>query len=353
MPKRPRSSISTRDMMYKAGGAAINYAKNSARRYITAKATNYLKKAIRGKKRPITVSKTLFQRVRPVGEGSSMSYFKAGTNSRLSGRILKHIQPQRVLTIVNSNHVTSLLSQQAISDNVYNDGEQIERLFQYLTQGASASNTQRLFLASTQTDYIISNATNTNTFIKIYELVARRDGYLNSAPFLSGFGQNTPSGAFQLGVYDVTGSPDDIYTPGIKPFQAPLFCSQWKVERVYDLELGAGRSHKHSSVYKYNRFINEDYIYDGVNQTLRLRTIRGLTRAIMIIAQGSPVDDTEDHQKVTSSAVTLNIMRTSRHIIHSVDPQGTYYTIDDVRPVVTNPHFINEETGAVDTPVST
>lgn len=337
MAKHARKSFSNRYAPYVKAAAQVGGA------LLKAGARRAWKKYTAKKKRP-----RMFQDIRPVGTGSSLSYFKDGKKAKLAGRILKSLQPLRVMNQATSGRLEGSIGTQAVVSERFLTVGQISDLFAQLTTGGS--NTQRIFVRKVTADFLISNATSSNTFVRLYELVARRDFAINTnSSGALATPMWTPEGAFDQGMYDVSSSTSNAATAlGSTPFQSKLFTQLWKVKKIFNLELGAGRSHKHSTTYDVNRFVDETIM--GTSGARRNYILRGITRAIMIVTYGGPVNSDALDTNVSTAKAALNYVRTDRHYCHVVDPQGQQYYRISTLPTFTDAQEIDEE-GNVQTPV--
>lgn len=339
MPRKPKS-IDRRAMTATAGKVIYSAGKALLKAGVRRVAKKWIKKGS---------SKRLFQAIRPVGTGSSMSYFKAYRKARLGGKVLKQLQPLRVMNQATSSRVEGAIGAQAVYSDKFMTVGQIQDLFTQLTSGGS--NTQRIYIRKVTADFLITNATSSNTVVRIYELVARRDFGVafTSAGALSSSQVWTPEGAMDQGLYDVSGSTSNSATAlGNTPFQSKLFTQLWKVNKIFNIELGSGRSHKHTCAYDVNQFIDESIL--GTVATKRNYILRGITRAVMIITYGLPVNSDLTDTNVSTAKPALNIVRLDRHYCQTVDPQGQqYYRISTI-PTFSDPQEIDEN-GDVQAPV--
>lgn len=335
MPRKPKSSgtIGRRAMAYTAGKVAYAGAKALVKAGARRLVRKWTKKGS---------SKRLFQAIRPVGTGSSMSYFKAYRKARLGGKVLKQLQPLRVMNQATSTRVEGAIGAQALHADKFMTVGQIQDLFAQLTSGGS--NTQRIYMKKVTADFLITNATSSNTVVRIYELIARRDFSIttNSAGALSSTPIWDPTGAMDQGLYDVSGSTSNSATAlGNTPFQSKLFTQLWKVNKIFTVELGSGRSHKHTTAYDVNQFIDESIL--GTSGARRNQILRGITRAVMIVTFGLPVNSDTTDTNVSTAKPALNIVRLDRHYCHTVDPQGQqYYRISTI-PGFSDPQEVDEE----------
>jgi len=343
MPRKP-STLARRSQYSTAGRVAVAatraMAKYATKKLVGAAAKRWSKK---GSSRP-----RMFLRVKPVGTGSSQSWYKGGRKARLPGKLLKTLQPARVMNQATSGRLEGAIGQQAVMSERFLTVGQIQDMFAQLTTGGS--NTQRLYLKKVTGDFLITNATSSNTFVRIYELTARRDFNVTTAS--SGALTNAiwqPEGAFDQGMFDVSASTSNAATAlGSTPFQSGLFTKLWRVNKVYNIELGSGRSHKHSTTYDVNTFVDE--IITGKDSgSRRNQILKGISRAIMIIAYGAPVNSDATDTNVSTAKPALNIVRMDRHYIHTIDPQGQQYYRVSTIPGFSDPQEVDEE-GNVQTP---
>lgn len=340
MPRKPiqNSSLDKRRQAYTGAKVAYQATKALARWGLRRLAKNTINKTF---KRSPSGSR-MFVRITPVGTGASQSWYSHRRSVRLGGKVLKQLQPLRVMNQATSSRVEGAIGAQAVYADKYLTVGQIQDLFAQLTSGGSS--TQRIYVKKVTADFLISNATSSNTFVRIYELVARRDFSIttNSSGALSSSAIWTPEGAFDQGLYDVSASTSNSATAlGNTPFQSKLFTQLWKVNKVYNIELGSGRSHKHTVAYDINQFIDESIL--GTVGARRNQILRGITRATMIITYGGPVNSDATDTNVSTAKPALNIVRMDRHYCHVVDPQGQQYYRISTLPTFSDPQEVDDE----------
>lgn len=320
--------------------AAANVASYAVRRGLKRAAENVADRMTNKRRRP-TRTRRLFQRVPTVGNGSSQSWFRSGRGPKKLGKMLKALQPARVMNQTTSTRIESSIGTQlAYADNFGTAG-QIQDYFKELTTDGSF--TQRLYLKKITADYLISNATSSNTFIRIYELIARKDFNVTttSQGAYSSLAIWSPVGAFDQGLYDINSSQNATLL-GASPFHSKLFTNLWKVKKVFSVELGSGRSHKHTTSYNINKMIAEDRVGKDTSSR-RCQILGGVTRAVMIIAYGAPVNSDANDANVSTAKSALNVVRMDRHEIHSVDPQGSKIYRISTLPTFTDAQEVDED----------
>lgn len=285
----------------KVGGAAVRAAGRWAWKKMTSRRTQ---------QRRLNVN------ISPQGNGSSQSFYKKTRKAKLVGRILKAMQPPRTLVNVDSQRATATAYGKQVAQSVeFIQANDITNMFSQLTTGGS--NTQRLYIDKFTSEFLFSNLDSNNVFIRLYECTARRDFYSTTAS-TGDYSKAiwTPLGSFDQGLVDVSGSSTNAANElGNHPFMSRLFTEMWKIDKVYHIELGAGRSHKHVSSFDIKKFVNEP-------RSSRNSMLGGITRGILIIAYGAPVVDGTTNTLVSTSKAFIGWVRKDSTRIRTVDPQG-------------------------------
>lgn len=261
------------------------------------------------------VTRKLNQNIMPVASGSSMSFYRRKYKARMVGRIHKQLSAPRVITHCTSQRLESTVGQQAVTDVAQlecNQFKDANGIFQTLVDN-NTSPAQTVYVRNIQQEYLFSNASSSNVFVKIFECTARRD---ITASTLSAGAYAVPqwrgTGAFDHGITEILASRN-AQAMGITPFDSRLFCTMYKVDKVYNVELGPGRSHKHQSKFEVNKLIHEQ-------RTSRNDILGGITRCVLIMAYGAPVNSTTDANQVTTGRVALNIVRKQAITVSSFSP---------------------------------
>lgn len=335
MPRKP-TSLDKRRQAYTGAKVAYHGAKALARWGLRRLASRTLKRSIKPRK--------LNQDIRPVGTGASQSFYRKSYRMKLSRKILKDLTPIRVNVQTSAERLsTAAYGIQKPTSILQFPCSQIAQAFTNLVDSSSAL-TQQVFLRSIEQEYMISNASSANVFVKIYECTARNDFNLTTTSSVLGVAINQPSGAFDQGVYDVNTGMSSL-TLGVTPFQSSLFTQNWIVDKIYHVELGAGRTHKHLSQFSPNTIIHESRSSRNVN-------LEKVTRGVMILAYGSPINDTTSSSAVSTSLIALNIVRKETSKFQFINPQGqVYYNQQGLGTVALGEHI--DEEGNVQNEVET
>lgn len=292
------------------------------------------KRAFAGrKKKPL--ARRLNQDIRPVGTGASQSFYRKSYRCRLAKKILKELAPMRVNVQTSAERMSTLAyGKQKATAVLQFPCSQITQAFTNLVD-SSSSNTQSVLLRSIEQEYMISNASSANAFVKIYECTCRNDFNVGTTSPTLAIPINNPAGSFDQGVYDIN-SGMDAMTLGVTPFQSQLFTQLWRVDKIYHVELGAGRTHKHLSRFSPNTVVHEPRSARNVN-------LEKVTRAVLILAYGSPINDTTTNSAVSTSLIALNIVRKETTKFQFMNPQGSVYYNQQSLGTVAQAEHIDEQ----------
>lgn len=270
-----------------------------------------------------------------MGTGASQSFYKKSYRCRLAKKVLKELAPIRVNVQTSAERMSTLAyGKQKAAAVLQFPCSQITQAFNSLVDG-SGSQTQSVFLRSIEQEYMISNASSANVFVKIYECTCRNDFGVGTPSPTLGIPINNPAGAFDQGVYDVNSDMDSM-TLGVTPFQSQLFTQLWRVDKIYHVELGAGRTHKHLSRFSPNTVVHEPRSARNVN-------LEKVTRGVLILAYGSPINDTTTNTSVSTSLIALNIVRKETTKYQFMNPQGSVYYNQQNLGIVVQAEHIDEE----------
>jgi len=174
-----------------------------------------------------------------------------------------------------------------------------------LAQVASTDDSSEIYIKDKKMTIHMSNMESTNILVQIYHYKCKRDE--NQGP-----GAMVDNGIADL--YGATTYTKETY--GITPFQSAVFCKTYTVQKVYALELGAGRSHIHQIRWKIDKMLDVGVLTETDSDTAWMA---GWTQGIFIIARGEPVNDnvtTPVDASVTPSPTALDFVTTSKATYH-------------------------------------
>lgn len=313
-------------------GARVAYqgAKSLAKWGLRRLAQNTLRRTLKGR-----TTRRINQDIRPVGTGASQSFFRKAYKSKLPVKVLKALTPIRCDVETSAEKLrTVAYGKQTATAVAQFTSSKIDTMLANLVD-SSSSKTQSVLLRSIEQEYMISNASSANVFVKLYEITARNDIKIDGTSPTLAHNLWGAVGAFDQGIYDIN-SGMDAMTLGVTPFQSKMFTQNFRVDKIYHVELGAGRTHKHISRFSPNRIVHE-------SRSSRTNALEAVTRFVMILAYGSPINDTTTTTSVSTSLVNLNIVRKQVTKIQFIDPQGAvYYNIQNLGTVAAAEH-VDEE----------
>ena len=236
--------------------------------------------------RKYTKKPKLNKKITQDGTGSSMSTFsRTGRIWPKARKVMKSSEIQRINNVYSLNINTTTNQQGVQAIGLANKGDlssmvsQIQNLNNTNgtsgTLGSSASrvNTMDFVLKSGTQDVYFTNTSSGNIFLDLYEIVAREDN------------NQTITNAWGTGMADEQGSSigGGINSMFTTPFQSSTFCSLYKIEKVFHIEMAQGRTHKHRQIIHYNQVVDTERI-------LLSSSIKGLTRWLMPVVYGAPTD---------------------------------------------------------------
>jgi len=194
--------------------------------------------------------RSLSSGVKPVGDGASRSFYRAG--KRVKPRIfgISRMSPEQIYQNVFTGRQTSGAGRQiAWSTDIGN----LADLEAVVTAKAAANPLNQIYIKSYTRKYMFTNTASTNVFVDLYECVPRRGITVDAVTaFSTGIAQMTP-----------TESSASIMTT---PFQSRYFTQNWLIKKVFRIELAAGRTHIHTAKYNINSLYSSE-MYTGGTTT--------------------------------------------------------------------------------------
>lgn len=201
--------------------------------------------------------------------------------------------------------------------------------------------TQKLFVRSAGAEILLTNTTNYQCQMFIYDCIARRDVKSGA----------DPTSLFQTGFADesyVTGGAyvaPNINVIGSTPFQSDAFTSYWKVNKITTTKLAGGQFHTHHIKWKCNRAFDYEVIQNSPQGFFK-----GLSTCTFVIIYGAPVPSNVLGQPTTERA-QLDVVYTKRFDYGFIQNNTTgvaQYNYLNATALATN-GIINEAQEKVDT----
>ena len=222
----------------------------------------------------------LHQPVKQAGNGGSFSYFYYGRrkkpfmrgyainptqyyNSNLAGAITIGTGIQNIST------VNCLFG--CVANGIATD---IDTIFGIIAP--TTPKTSQVLFQSCSCELMLSNATNSNVKVQIYDIIARRDISGGTSNYL-------PDLAMQQSLADEGGTITKEQV-GVLPFSCRVFTQFFKICKVTHLVMAEGQTHVHRIKFTPNKILNKEIdIISSAN-------VKGLTLYQMIISHGTPSD---------------------------------------------------------------
>lgn len=228
--------------------------------------------------------------VKPVGTGSSYSYYKYTRTPDRGSRIVKTQQAPLYSVYNSGTRMTSAQGQQGYVSLTVMTALQLHQL--YLE--TSANQDGQFWVGSARCKWMFQNQSEANTFLTIYEIATRRDSIAG------------PTNAFSTGMASIQGgvssTADDI---GATPFMTTRFTENFRIMKKYNVELAQGRTHIHTAYYNMHKNYRDSiYQMDGPDDVV----LGGWTRGLFVIAHGSPYNSAAVKTNVSTTPVAIDIV---------------------------------------------
>lgn len=276
-----------------------------------------------------TSNRRMTMSVRPVGTGSSNSYYKYVRRPSKGSRIVK-TQQAPLYSIYNSGtRLTSPQGEQAFANVQTFSASQLHQL--YLE--TSANQDGRFWVDWARTRTVFQNQSEATTFLTIYEFVTRRDSLVG------------PTLAFSSGMSSIGNVSSNSADIGATPFMTPRFTNNFRILKKYNVELAQGRSHIHTSFYNICRNYDDSiYQMDGGDDTV----LGGWTRGIFYIAWGTPFNSLSDNTKVSTTPVAIDIVHNVTFATHSNLQNKSVFEIQSDFPTFADGRILDIGSGEVE-----
>jgi len=324
--------------------SALKFAKGA---YGVAKvAYPYAKKAISAYKKYTKKSGVSNTRI-SAGTGTAMASSSYAAKLYPNVRdMFKGCQIQKSQTI-NGSHLKSATNQQIVGLYSMGNSNDLSTISGYIqnamtaangvrlqsnngTLGTTGSNTNttRYFLQSMTQELFFQSACTGNTFLDLYECVARQD---NDIPPLTAW-----NSGYQDSVSALARTRLDI---GATPFNSPQFCSMFKIQKIKHIELAQGRGLRFTHTYKCNKMID-------MERNINLINYKDVTSFILAVAYGQPADEALT-DAVGISYVDLDVIQNVKFNFSSVWQPTKTIVYSNNLATITTANIVNVGTGTV------
>lgn len=274
------------------------------------------------------------QTVRPAGgNGSTFTRYNVwtpGAHPKIKF-IRKTAQEQFYQNVMSRRMSNANYGQQAL------DAFYVGRVSELHTMATTALNynaTTDIFIDTITVDTEITNQSKSTTYLDLYEITPRfsfESAYDPVNVISSGStAEGVSTGAVSL---------------GLRPTMIKKFTYMYSIHKKFTIELGQGQSHRHTATYHVQKRYNEAY-YDLLGGSRQLPQV---TKWLLIIASGAPLNDSTTKTNVSTSTVALDIVRKERYKFLYTQPAYTTYTFVSSLPAITTGNVMDPGSGEAET----
>lgn len=292
---------------YKKGAglaAAASAIQGAWRRYSRSRGYRAFQDSLPGSQRSLKLaldskwrSPPTITRTKQIKKGKVLNEGTGGQCSYFYGPVGKSYLPDHVLNALPPYVVQQAAPGQYISavgqQNIYTSN-QLFTPSQATT--ATGNKISRIVFVKGTADTTINNIYLSNVYVKIYDIMARKD--VSSSLLLN------PSTAWYQGDLD-TSSSGAYLRLGATPFQTELFNQFYEVKQVTDVVLAAGGTHVHHALLHPNKIIS------AAHAQYAPYAFQRLSYFTMVELHGSPANDTGTQSQVSIGVGGLNVISDS------------------------------------------
>lgn len=248
------------------------------------------------RRKPRTTNRIMFGAQVPTSGGESKSNYTSSTPN-FHNSLTKYlgaftVNRNRATTATATQGVQTLL---LISDSF--TATDVNQVFVMLAETSAGFNAAKVFIQSTYSQSMMTNASNTNMHATIFDCVATVDGFTTVNP--------DPVTALTLGGIDAQGGvATDIFIPGTMPWNNPRYKASYRTLQQTSIILSPGQVHVHRVKLSPNRLFNKERI-----TTNGVGPIGGLTHYSFVIFHGTPVHDAATELSIGLSPVKLDVVQ--------------------------------------------
>jgi len=278
----------------------------------------------------------LTSRVRPTGVGATFSSYKYRPRKMSFRKRVEKVSPEQYYMFTQGIRSTCSYSKQgslqtyahtyadlnAISDNIsgYND-------------------TTRVFVKGTKKTIHMTNNALTNVFIDIIQFTYRKTSTSN-------FGTLWNSGLTDQG----SGVDSSYY--GTTPFMSTALTQFIRIDKIFTVELAAGRSHRHVANYGMNKEFSRQLLAETSSSGSQAY-LAGWTRGCVFILRGEPLNDQTTKTTVVPSSCAVDFVITEEIRYHYGNPTNTAMEFQSTLPLTgVTEYTMNDSTAAATTQVT-
>jgi len=161
--------------------------------------------------------------------------------------------------------------------------------------------TQRSHYKGVTTIFDMTNCSNRDIRVTIYELTAKRDMAIDNVNSYDPI-QLWQDGLANQGGTAAFGTIDQV------PTESARFNVYWKVDKKVRINMSSGCNHKHTSIHKINGNLNDELLREN-----GLFAVRGWTRAYLFVTYGQVENDKDTKTIVSIGASYLDVICTQKY----------------------------------------
>jgi len=255
---------------------------------------------------PRKKKKGLTTRITPRGTGSTFSSYGTRARKMTFRRRVANMSPEQYKLNTQGIRVTCPYSKQ---------GSLQTYAFTYADLDTTSNNvpgyndTTKVLMKGMKKTVHMTNMAKSNVFIDIVEFTYRRTTTAN-------FGH-----LWNAGLADQVAGVDSA-TYGVTPFMSTALTQFIKINKIFTIELGAGRSHRHVSNYRMNKEFSRQQLAEtataGGNAYMA-----GWTKGCVYILRGEPLNDQTTKTTVVPSSCAVDFVITEELRMYYGNPTNT------------------------------
>lgn len=229
--------------------------------------------------------------VKPMGVGTTVSSYREPVRYRNFRRKVMLLSPKQRQLFTDGVRLEWDYKKQGIVSLPYQTRSDI---LTWVNNIPSYNDSTVAYLRNVTSQLVISNQSNANCFVYIYNYICKRDCAQTII-------QEIDAGL--LDIFTGTSVTSETYgvTPGLASVTTNLF---YRIPKCTRIELGAGRTHIHNQTFEYNKMWNNQLYPESTSQHYG-----GWTKGALIICKGEPVNDVSVKTRVVPSSGAIDIVR--------------------------------------------
>lgn len=223
-----------------------------------------------------------------------------------------------------------------------------ERLTELNQIAGNQSAPNRVLVESVLSELTFTNLSNAAAEVEMYDIICKRDVLESASISIGETAYITPGSVedyIRVGVNAAAGRPaDSNYSAivGTSPYDSQFFQTYFKVVRKQHVMLGSGASHRHQSMLKINKVINQ-----SLAGSSDLALIKGYTHIVLLQVRGVAGYDTVT-ELGTPPKVSLNSVFTQRIKYTFVQDVNSSLTVTDTLSHANPVSIRNTGNGAIE-----